>query len=91
MPVHCKDCGFWALGVLGATQKKGECRRYPPKIKAENSTLGYWPIVRREDWCGEGQDKNIIEEMEKARQRKIEEMIDNCKNLKRHHNAKKGK
>ena len=74
MPVCCKDCVFWnGKAILGAIPKKAECRRYPPRFDVADSSIGLWPIVSRDDWCGESQDKNIREEMEKARQRKIAE------------------
>lgn len=45
---HCFTCRHWLEGV----QHVGECHRYPPAQR------GDFAISRRNDWCGEHQDKH---------------------------------
>ena len=60
----CRNCKFVH------EEKKGlyhECRRYPPQIISEVLTNGAgniatdllteWPVVYKEEWCGEWEEK----------------------------------
>lgn len=51
----CETCRFFLNnGILVS-----RCRRYPPWIECEDQTS--WPIVRRDDWCGEHQQEPTYE------------------------------
>lgn len=60
----CADCRFWIEEEQG-TQQVGQCRRYAPRpmlaaqdsahvaVQTVASSLRWWPITKKHDWCGE--------------------------------------
>jgi hypothetical protein len=50
----CESCVWWEV-VEGEIEdgEFGMCRRFPPQIAEPGVLNGVWPVVRREDWCGE--------------------------------------
>jgi hypothetical protein len=47
----CEKCKYFQCPIPDATDNSGECRRYPPKEDTR------WPIVQKQDWCGEFRPK----------------------------------
>jgi len=51
----CDDCRWYHR----LNNEEGECRRYVPRVylfpelDAVEPLRGFWPVVRRLDWCGE--------------------------------------
>lgn len=46
----CRNCGFFAVR---GEQKTGECRRYPPSQPIVAGEDWAWPVIHRDDVCGE--------------------------------------
>jgi hypothetical protein len=58
----CKGCGLFVAKsqrlqeMADGKGEVGECRRYPPSRSRFVGNIEWqdvWPIVRRDDWCGE--------------------------------------
>jgi hypothetical protein len=52
----CRDCRY-GVDLDSAWDHSMQCRRYPPKPGGAEHPRGglkaVWPIVLRNDWCGE--------------------------------------
>lgn len=57
-----RECGgcryFYPMRTLtemreGKEAVEGECRRLPPMPNACSGGYAEWPVVLKEDWCGE--------------------------------------
>lgn len=58
--IGCQGCMFFeSFGktMLGA-EKKGVCRRFPPKFVGNGLAGPQFPPVQPTDWCGEFQKKD---------------------------------
>lgn len=54
----CENCRYYFFGF---------CRRYPPTVfvdpeSQEDETLSQWPAVEAEDWCGEHQFRQEVDD-----------------------------
>lgn len=50
MMERCELCRFWLPTI--DHPEEGECHRLPPTMRG-TATLGSFPIILHEDWCGE--------------------------------------
>lgn len=54
----CSNCRWFDERGEPALDGHGDCKRFPPKYRPvfdpdETDPFGFWPIVFRDDWCGE--------------------------------------
>ncbi len=66
---RCDRCVF-SGGLAGGA---GQCRRYPPRFcpgpddrGVADIIEGEWPIVRKDDWCGEFEVSGAVEKRQLA-------------------------
>lgn len=48
--MRCDECKFFHPSH--GSVSRGECRRNPP-VSSQDNPFGRWPIVGRDEWCGE--------------------------------------
>jgi hypothetical protein len=46
----CQSCRFFVAEAK-------ECHRRAPMVVAKTCVISVWPTVRKEDWCGDYEDK----------------------------------
>jgi hypothetical protein len=57
-PKNCAACHFfWPTRNADRNVPDGVCRRYPPTV-VTGQTVGVFPAVWDEDWCGEFTPRN---------------------------------
>ena len=65
----CFRCRFWVnlpgYDLLGDGKERdnfGECRRYPPQLRDDDTVcgdIGNWPLTESDCYCGEFQDSGL--------------------------------
>ena len=51
--MKCQDCKFFYKDMI-LSDFFGRCRRYPPQVVEHESDLeSIFPVVHRNEWCGE--------------------------------------
>ncbi|WP_065333865.1 hypothetical protein [Tritonibacter mobilis] len=51
----CSSCTFYEDHKANNEQtleNAGLCRFNPPVFQPEAAERGYWPVVKKDDWCG---------------------------------------
>ena len=57
----CKDCRFFKIHIYQFDETSiesdyGSCHRYPPEVTMDTDQNGF-PMVQKDNWCGEFQQK----------------------------------
>ena len=52
--MRCKDCEYYAVGYsYNYILDTAQCFRYPPRPIFDGKIRTVWPIVKKDDVCGE--------------------------------------